>query len=149
MGYYMRFISKNDLSKVLNDLERHLKGIDANFKFERSNDEDSAADILYRNEPYSQVEVNVPNDGLFEEEIGELQEFIEDIEGPGKEKVVDLLQNAKTIVCFQILFGGRTTDETLDTLAPIWHWLFGNYPGLLQADGEGYWENTNLILEVE
>jgi hypothetical protein len=31
----------------------------------------------------------------------------------------------------------------------LWDWLFENYKGLVQAENEGYYNASELILEVE
>ena len=40
-------------------------------------------------------------------------------------------------------------EETLDALGPLWSWLQENRRGMLQADGEGYYDVNGLVLEVE
>jgi hypothetical protein len=36
----------------------------------------------------------------------------------------------------------------LGLLSPLWDWLLANRSGLIQADGEGFYEGRNLILEL-
>jgi hypothetical protein len=93
--------------------------------------------------------INVPGDGLFDDERAELSEYAEAGEGPGRPIVLETLANARTILAAQVLFGDRDTDETLDALGPLWSWLQDNRRGLLQADGEGYYDTDGLILELE
>ncbi|SRR5258706_10478945 len=148
MGYYMRYIVSDEQPIALNELKNFLKQLDGRYKFE-GDDGESIADVIYADEPYGQIEINVPGDGLFEEEIGELVEFVEDVEGPNKQRVLGALRGAKSIFCIQVLFGGREANETLTKLDPIWNWCFQNKEGLLQAGGEGYYDKTGLILEVQ
>ncbi len=87
---------------------------------------------------------------LFDEEIEELREFLEDAEGVRKPEVMQTLNDAKVIVALQVLQQGRATDEeTLERIDSLWEWLFANYKGLMQADAEGYYDAQGLVLEVE
>ena len=98
---------------------------------------------------YGVVEVNRPGDGLFEEEIGELKEFVEDVRGKRKADVLKTLSEARAIVAVQVLFGDRQVEATLHKFLPLWEWLISNRKGLLQADDEGYYDQTGRILKVE
>jgi hypothetical protein len=37
----------------------------------------------------------------------------------------------------------------LKAIDPLWRWLHANRRGLLQADGEGYYDAKGLVLELE
>jgi hypothetical protein len=37
-------------------------------------------------------------------------------------------------------------EQTLSLLDPLWHWLQEHHRGLVQADGEGFYEHQRLIL---
>ena len=52
-------------------------------------------------------------------------------------------------VAVRVLDQGREPEETLAKLDPLWQWLLANREGLLQAEGEGYYGATGLILQVE
>ncbi len=92
----------------------------------------------------------MPGDGLFEEERDELIELVEGgDDAPTRGRVVSTLRIARAIVAVQVLFGDGDTDETLDRLVPLWTWLQANRRGLIQADGEGYYDGPKLILSLE
>jgi len=40
----------------------------------------------------------------------------------------------------------RTAEQTLELLSPLWEWLLANRRGLIQADGEGFYDGQHLIL---
>ena len=68
--------------------------------------------------------------------------------GRKKKRVSDALDAAKTALVVQCLDEGGDWDTTLNALTPLWRWLFTTRDGLLQADGEGYYDRTGLVLEV-
>jgi hypothetical protein len=111
--------------------------------------EDVDCTVAYEGRPVAQVTLNAPGDGLFDAERDELVEFANDGDGPGKGHVVDTLFRAQGIVAVQVLFGDGDTDRTLDALGPLWAWMQANRSGLLQADGEGYYDSHGLILALE
>lgn len=142
MGYYMRFIMVDGPEISLPSLEQALKRIDPAYSILESGELKHGSDL------YGVIEINRPGDGLFDEEIEELKEFVEDARGRRRKDVLKVLDNAKAIVAVQVLWQGRETEPTLQKIDPLWQWLFSHCKGLLQADGEGYYDDQfRLILE--
>jgi hypothetical protein len=110
--------------------------------------EETEVTITYQGRPIGHVTLNVPGDGLFEEERDELIEFAEEGNEAQKRRVIDVLRAAREIVAVQVLFGNEDTGWTLDRLSPLWTWLQSNRRGLVQADGEGYYDGHDLILTL-
>lgn len=110
--------------------------------------EETEVTITYQGRPIGHVTLNVPGDSLFEEERDELIEFAEEGNEAQKRRVIDTLRAAREIVAVQVLFGDGDTGWTLDRLSPLWTWLQSNRRGLVQADGEGYYDGHDLILPL-
>jgi hypothetical protein len=128
------------VGKLLPAIEKGLKGFDPSYSIEDDH-------LKLGNAVYGAIEINAPGDGLFDEEIEWMLEEVEESEGEGKTKVKRALEQAKAIVALQVLWQGRGTEETMEKLEPLWEWLFANRQGLLQADAEGYYDSSGLILE--
>ena len=141
----MRFIVDDERPVTLEQVRGALLDAGADYGFDG---EETEATVTYRGHRVGHLTLNVPGDGLFDEERAELIEFAEDGSGRGKSRVMETLRAARGIVAVQVLFGDRDTERTLATLDPLWHWLHVNRRGLLQADGEGYYEGQELILKV-
>ena len=105
--------------------------------------------MVYKRNPFGEIEINRRGEQLFEEEIAELMEFVSDAPGSAAEIVVDHLRRASTVVVVRVLWGGSDTNQPLEMLVPLWNWLFANRAGLLQVDGEGFYDNTGLVLEID
>ena len=148
MGYYMRFITADERDVSLSTLEAALKETDAAYLIERDEESDREGVLTYKGEIYGQVEVNQPGDGIFDEEIGELRESVGEAEGAAKSEVLGVLNRAQATVAVRVLDQGREPEETLAKLDPLWQWLLANREGLLQAEGEGYYGATGLILQA-
>lgn len=144
MGYYLRYIIDEDRPLLVTDLAAAFTGQAGQYRVdpERKRTEGT---ILYKGHPAGHVELNHPGDGLFDEEIEELTEFVADAEeSPDKDYVLDVLKDARQIVAVQVLGG----QAGIDALVPLWAWLSENRSGILQADGQGYWDGDEFILEA-
>jgi hypothetical protein len=146
LGYYMRYIVADERPVTVAQLQSALSEASADYKFDGDEIE---ATIIFRGHRVGHLTLNVPGDGLFDAERAELITFAEDGTGSAKQRVIDTLHAARGIVAVQVLFGDGDTERTLASLDPLWHWLHANRTGLLQADGEGYYQQQGLILTLE
>ena len=146
MSYYLRYLSADPRPVTLDDLGAALAAADRSYLVE----EDAAGALVHFGDRLiAQLEINVPGDGLFEEELAELHELAEEGSGAGRERVAEVVAGAKALVAVQVLWDGEEADAALGRLDPLWEWLFRERPGLLQADGEGFYDSGRLILRVE
>ena len=149
MGYYLRYVVADERPVSVADVQRAFAGAGARYRVEAQSDVGRAATILYDGQPVAELEINEPGDGLFEDEREELLEEAADAEGRGKRGVLSALRGARRIVAAQVLLGGGEATAALARLAPLWEWLAANRRGVLQADGEGYYDGGELVLRVD
>lgn len=142
----MRYIVVDERPITVADVRRAFAVEEEDYEVDG---EDPEAGISLDGRMIGHVTINVPGDGLFDDERAELLEAAEEGEGPGKVNVRETLANARAILAVQVLFGNSDTDETLDALAPLWSWLQDNRRGLLYAEGEGYYDADGLILSLD
>lgn len=142
MAYYMRFFVTTESGLPLSEINHALKAADDRYSIENG-------DLLFGGDLYGQIEISTPGDEIFESELEEFKAELEQAEGNGKKKVEATLLCTKAIVVVQVLWQDRDSEETLRRLDPLWEWLISNHKGLMQADGEGFYEGRNLILELE
>jgi hypothetical protein len=145
LGYYMRYIVADEQPVSLEDVGKAFAKAGVEYDVDG---EETEVTITYQGRPIGHVTLNVPGDGLFEEERDELIEFAEEGNEAQKRRVIDMLRAAREIVAVQVLFGNGDTGWTLDRLSPLWIWLQSNRRGLVQADGEGYYDGHDLILPL-
>ena len=144
----MRYIVSDDQDVSLTLLESALKQIDSSYQIERDDEPDDEGALMHDNKLYGQIEVNRPGDGLFEGEIEELKGFVASADSEPKTRVLNVLNQATALVVIRVLDQGRESEATLVKVDPLWKWLFANREGLMQAEGEGYYDASGLILEV-
>jgi hypothetical protein len=148
MGYYMRFFDTSDKPLTIGEIEGSLHEVDPRYRLERPDDADiPQADLYLGDDLYAEIEINEPGDGLFEAEISEMLELLDNSEGRSRNRVESVLKQSRRTVSVRVLGQGRETDDTLAGIDPLWKWLFSTRAGLLQADGEGYYDAHDLILE--
>ena len=110
--------------------------------------EELAGTVSRDGEPFATFEVSHPGNDHFEETLAELEESAADGAGRGEAKVADTLATAQAIVTVHVLQANSGLDQSLSVFEPVREWLFANHAGLIQADGEGYYDRRGLIFEV-
>ena len=149
MGYYLRYVVAEDQPVSVGELRRAFVEAGAEYRLEASGDGGRAATVLHNGQPVAELEVNVPGDGLFEDERAELLEEAAEGVGRGKRRVLETLRGARGIVAAQVLFGDGEVRAALAHLDPLWAWLAAHRRGVLQVDGEGYYDGGELVLRVD
>lgn len=141
MGYYMRFIVEDDQPLSLVDLDAALKAADPDYSIRDG-------ELHYSNGLYAEIEINTRGEELCDAELQELQEVVEDADVGQQQRVIEALRVARHIVALRVLSQGRDSESTLEKFDPLWEWLFTYRRGLLQADGEGFYDSDGLVLET-
>jgi len=146
MGDFIRYIltSENDLTLAL--VESGLKEVDPEFVLQVDQAATNTADVLHAGEIYGEIELNQREDQVFSEDIEDLRDELADIEGENKDRVLEMLGTATTMLAFQLSEEGHDNYRLID---PFWDWLFERYPGLLQIDEEGYYSQNEQILALD
>lgn len=148
MGYYIRFIVYDEKDITLDAIEDGIKGIDSKFNLAEWDRECEYAEMRHGDDLYGELEICRLDQDDVGEEIVELIEEIGDEMAGDKEKIIDLLKKAKVMLVIRILWQDRDAGATINTIAPIWDWLFDHYQGLLQIDGEGYFDKEGQLLQT-
>lgn len=145
MGYYMRFFDTSEKPLNLETIESELKKVDQAYHLD--DNKRLCGDLYYAEDIYGCLEINEPKEELFRAEIDEMLDLVLNSEDKNRVRVETVLRNTKRIVVVQVLSGNRTSEDTLERIHPLWEWLFSTRSGLLFADGEGFYDSTELVLE--
>lgn len=147
MSYFVRYFISSKPPEI-NTLQKAISLVDANVRLHVDPQKTSSAEVTYGLNVCGELEINVPGDGLFEDEIEELIECAQEGKGNFLE-VVDALKDCKGIIVEQILYSGRDFREVLDEIDPIWLALDDTMPGLLHFDAHGFYLQGELVLDLE
>jgi hypothetical protein len=104
------------------------------------------AEIVYK--PGRQPFVVEADSGEFiEEEVAEFIELLEDVEdSPAKERVLAHLGRTRAVIAAQIL--SDVDDEGYSAVQTFLNYFVDRCGGLIQADGEGFYEGDELVVEL-
>jgi hypothetical protein len=143
MGYYVRYISTRPEPLSLGAVQAMAGAIAPPLRLS------SDGDLSLGNEVVAELEVNVPGDGLFDDEREELLEEVDarrEEDEEGASLVRRTLEAATAIVAIRVLSGPRHGEEALEPIQPLLAKLAQDGPGLVQADGDGYSRGDELVL---
>ncbi len=153
MGYYMRYLFEGEQKVTLEEIEAVLKKIDDQYAFLGWVNNKNGAEIQYQKAAYGTIELERFEGEASDKEIQETIEKVELIKGwftrAAKSHVIRFLKQVRVRIVVRVLWGGRETEETLGKLDPLWEWLTAKYAGLLQVDGEGFYDKRKLILKMK
>ncbi|MEL6177969.1 MAG: hypothetical protein AAFS10_03405 [Myxococcota bacterium] len=148
MGYYMRYITTTSNIPTLDAIRSSLQTMDTHYRLTSVEPSEMSAELFFDEAIVGELDINMRGDGLFDEEIKELRDFVEHDAIGDRAPVLAALTEATAIIAVRVLWGERDTETTMALLDPLWSWLLEHYSGLLQADSEGYYDGSGLILEV-
>jgi hypothetical protein len=150
MSYFIRFIQTDKETTTLPLLADWLRSVDPRYTIDEIGgvgEDEEVGMLRYDGVDYAALEIDRGGDMLADERT----ELIDEIGGSRRKNarsVKDIVAGAGLFLVAQVLWGDRKTDETLEKLAPIWEWLLTNRDGLVQADGEGYYDINGMVLKT-
>ena len=155
MGYYTRVFCKSETAPSFKDLHEYMSGLNSVYRLEGTVDDNNSwfdFELHYKEGKLAiLVELNHINEkgDLGSEEV---EEFLEEIGSPGlslrKIKVIRHLKQTKYIICNQ-LPTSDIDDDGYSANGEFMKFIVDNYQGMFQADGEGFYENNKIVLELK
>jgi len=160
MGYYVRaFCTANEVPSIgsifewLDQRDKHLELDTTMTQVDLNSREWEQAAIVYKQGKLPILMECNRDDGtkdcLMREEISEFLEFIG---SPGlsssKREVVNHLNKSRYTIAFQ-LPTSDIDDEGYDANDGLLNYFVFNCGGLIQADGEGFYKGTKLIVKLK
>lgn len=145
MGYYLRYFVADEAEINLTLLQEVLKEVSAAYEI-RLDEVETIGDLTYDGRFCGQIEINFPGEEIFEDDLMEFKALVGPDHDPGAEVVLSILETTQAIIAVEAFWEGDDAENTLAVLDPLWDWLFTHRKGILQADGEGYYDHDGLIL---
>jgi len=134
----MRYVVTDARPVTLGKLDEALKSVDSNYAVKNG-------ELYDGTELFAKLDIDCPP---VDEEMEELLEDAEDAGGDARDMVLKVLRDSTAVLAVRVLWQGREAEPTLQRIDPLWEWLYTNRSGLMQADGEGYYDSTGLVLAV-
>lgn len=146
MGYYMRYLMADARPVDLKMLENALQAIDPDYHIQEDGQIENFGDLFHAGKLYARVEINSPEDDIFEDDLSEFKDLVGEGTDAFEQQVLDVLNKATAIVAVEMFWEETDSEPTLEKIDPLWDWLFENRVGVLQADSEGFYDSTGLIV---
>lgn len=146
MGYLMRFFVTDKMDLTLQYLGNALQLVDARYQLANT-DVPDIADLLFDGTQLAVLEINRPGDDMFEDDLAEFDEMVGPDHDPATTRVREVLHQTKALVVAEVFWEGTESEAALEKLDPLWNWLFQHVQGLAQADTEGFYDSSGLVLE--
>lgn len=150
MSYYMRYFVADNKPINLSCIDQGLKDVDPAYVLEPTSGSlanSDNAELYYDDQLLGVLTILRAGDRTFDAEIGRFQRSLRDAEESDElEYVRDILDQTQALVALQVPAHEGDSEETLAAIDPFWTYLFDAYDGLLQADGEGFYDNSRLLV---
>lgn len=146
MGYFFRFFVADAKPLDFVVVQSALQEIDSHYTVIVDSLTDTAQ-LFYESEYLALVEINGADDEIFHDDLNEFYDLIGHDDGEAEVRVRKVLANAQKIVAVEAQWSGEDAEPVLSRIDPLWDWLFMHHDGLLQADGEGFYDSSGLILK--
>jgi len=129
----MRYFA--DATLALNVIKKSLSAEDPSFKIDGG--EVSRADQLL-----AEIEVNKPGSDMFSDDINGMVTKLQTV---GAAQVLQRVQGTQAVLTVQILDG---TPNAMELLGPLWTVLSRLSPGLWHVEGQGFYDQGQLVAQV-
>jgi hypothetical protein len=143
----MRFFIPGTPEMTLETLAAGLQAVDSRYHFEALDIPD-LGEMHYDAQRLGEIEISRADEEIFSEEIEEFRALVRHAASPARDQVLDVLAATRLMVVVEAVWNPEDPDPILDLIEPLWDWLFEQHGGLLQMDGHGFFNQTDLILEM-
>ncbi|WP_020470989.1 hypothetical protein [Zavarzinella formosa] len=150
MAYHMRFFDTSPKPLTITAVETALRVTDPTYRLvDVGENPIPQASLFLGDAPQGELEINTPGDGVFDNLVKEMLARLANSGHEFREAVETTLTMTQRIITVRISAEEASLDDTLAAIDPLWDWLFDSRQGLLHAEGEGYYEDGEMVLEEE
>lgn len=146
MGYFFRYFLTSDPAPDYEQIAAALRAADPGYDLTLDPLIDAAA-LTYRGERLALVEINLPGDEMFEDDVAEFRDLVGAGASTAEAQVLAALAQVRALIAVEAFWAGDDAEPVLSRIDSLWAWLFGHHNGLLQADGEGFYDADGLVLQ--
>jgi hypothetical protein len=135
----MRYFA--DVPLDLARLKAELKATDPAFKID-------GGEVLRGGEILGEMEINRTGSDMFADEIAGMLARLSQQPQQATPHIVGRVQATQAVLGFQVMDGQRTSEATMALLGPFWGVLGRLASGLWQIEGQGFYDNGQLVLSL-
>jgi hypothetical protein len=145
---YLRYITTSADRITLEMLQDGLARIDPDYNVLSTEVDKVHGDLMYGETLLGTLELNLPGDEVFEDDVIELIALVRHSPDDRRPQVLDVLEAAQSIVAVRARWTGYDPESVFEKIDPLWDYLFTHFAGLLQIDGDGFYDNEGPVLDM-
>ncbi len=135
----MRYFA--DAPLALDAIKSGLSAEDPRFKID-GGELNRGTDLL------AEIEINRPGSDLFDDELAKMSSQLQSIQTPAATQVLSRVSATQALLAVQVVNQARTPEQTMELLGPLWTVLQRLTNGLWHVDGQGFFDNGQLVVAV-
>jgi len=140
VGYTVRYFADGPVT--LKQIGSGLQAMDPQFKID-------AGELMYGGELLGELEITNAGSDMFNEDIAFKIGELERNGTPAARAVAGRLRATRSIIALNVLDSAtRDAQQTWQMIGPLWNVLPTLAPGLTQSDGQGYYDNGQLLIAI-
>ena len=134
MSHYVRYFADRPIT--IKALSTGVKAVNPQYKID-------GGDLMVGTDVIAEITVDSAGSDMFDEELKARLGAVHQMGGDAAQWVTSRLRGAQSIVTIAV---HPTTNW--DLLGPLWTALSTLATGLTQVDGQGYYDGSNLVLQM-
>ncbi len=146
MGYYLRYFMADTRPIQLQQIKDRFESLDPAYGLEPDIVDDLGR-LTYNGKLIALIEINRAGEEIFDDDLDEFKALIGTPTTEAEHRVYAHLTDATAIIAVEAFWKEADMEDTLSRIDPLWEWLFSQRAGILQADGEGFYDPHGLIVE--
>ena len=146
MSYSLRFILTDGPPPSLDEIEHSLHQKDPDYSIDHE-PKAASGDLRYEGDVYGEIEIGQPGSGgTVDQDLADLAAQVPNAEDGDQAAVNKVLKSATGLVTVRFPSEDQASEQSLQTVYPVWQGLFLTRKGMLQADGDGYFDKEGRVL---
>jgi hypothetical protein len=129
----MRYFA--DANLALDALKRSLGAEDATFKID-------GGEVSKSGQLLAEIEINKPGSDMFSDDIGSMLQRLQHV---GATQIMQRIQGTQAVLAVQLL---DDAPNAMELLGPFWTVLARMATGLWHVEGQGFYDQGQLIAQV-
>jgi hypothetical protein len=134
MSYYVRYFAESPIT--LKALSTAIKSLAPDYKID-------GGDLMRGQDVLAEIGVDSAGSDLFVEELNGRLGAVAQVGGQAAQWVTSRIHGTQSIISVRV-----DPAVNWDLLGPLWQSLTSLAPGLTQVDGQGFYDGSNLVVQM-
>lgn len=142
---FLRYILTDGAPPTLAEIDQGLSMINRAYAIDADLVEPSFGDLYFEDRLLAEIELNIPDDDVFEDDVADIIEELQKQDDPNREIPLRVMGDATGMVAINLKRDGY---DNFGLVRPLLDWLFDHRKGLLQIDLDGFYDRDQRIIAL-